>query len=658
MQQVSQSLWTEGLGVIQHSQSTRQRIDLLVNDLEEAELCDRDMAYRLFKAADGICNMAMWLVVHMTYARLVRTSGQPLFADEFKSDPQGHTGGALNMVPAYVGYMLANALTGKTRSWLMGQGHCVAAIEATNVIVGNTMPPQTERYPLTERGLSQLCADFYCYQHDEDGVPVTPLGSHVNMYTAGGIMEGGYLGFASLQYPHMPLPGQELVAFLSDGAFEEQRGSDWATRWWRGEDTGVVTPVLIANGRRIEQRTSSAQRGGTDWLVRFLGLQGFDPIVIDGRDPAAYAWAIIWASSRLGRRFEKIQSGERSYPVRLPYVIAETEKGYGFPGAGTNAAHNLPLVQNPRHDATAREQFDQGAAVLFQPIEQVKTAVKLLNNHSLVGREREKDHALCRFKTPSVTLPQVEYLPVGESASAMRKLDSWFSSFVEANPKCRFRIGNPDELRSNYFAATLERLKHRVVVPESDNAESILGGVISALNEEAVASAAFANKQGVNLIVSYEAFATKMQGAMRQEAIFARNLALSGRRPQWLAVPVLLSSHTWENGKNEISHQDPSLCETWMGEMQDVAPVYFPFDANSAVALFRQSYKHTARIPILVVPKRNLSVQCSPEQACRVAEDGALVLQHDDRAQVQLIAIGAYQLAAAQIAAGSLRQQV
>ena len=36
--------------------------------------------------------------------------------------------------------------------------------------------------------------------------------------------EGGYLGFSELQYVHMPLPGERLVAFLSDGAFEEQRG--------------------------------------------------------------------------------------------------------------------------------------------------------------------------------------------------------------------------------------------------------------------------------------------------------------------------------------------------------------------------------------------------------------------------------------------------
>src|SRR5690606_6125419 len=104
--------------------------------------------------------------------------------------------------------------------------------------------------------------DFYSYAIRPDGYPESPLGSHVNVHTAGGTSEGGYLGFTGLQYVHMPLPGQSLVAFLSDGAFEEQRGSDWSARWWRAEDSGWVAPVMIANGRRIDQRTTVNQAGG------------------------------------------------------------------------------------------------------------------------------------------------------------------------------------------------------------------------------------------------------------------------------------------------------------------------------------------------------------------------------------------------------------
>lgn len=134
----------------------------------------------------------------------------------------------MNMVPAYVGYLLANALTGKTRAWLMGHGNCIAAIDAVNVMVRNLEPEQDKRYPRTDAGLSRLCRDFYSYQVAADGKAAAPLGVHDSVFSAGCVGGGAYPGMAELQFVHMPLPGQELVAFLSDVAFEGQRGSDWA----------------------------------------------------------------------------------------------------------------------------------------------------------------------------------------------------------------------------------------------------------------------------------------------------------------------------------------------------------------------------------------------------------------------------------------------
>jgi hypothetical protein len=45
-------------------------------------------------AADRVANAAMWIVVHQTYANRVRIDGQELMQDEFKADPEGHTGGS------------------------------------------------------------------------------------------------------------------------------------------------------------------------------------------------------------------------------------------------------------------------------------------------------------------------------------------------------------------------------------------------------------------------------------------------------------------------------------------------------------------------------------------------------------------------------------
>ena len=152
---------------------------------------------------------------------------------------------------------------------------------------------------------------------------------------------------------------------------------------------------------------------------------------------------------------------------------------------------------------------------------------------------------------------------------------------------------------------TLSALKHRVNRPEDDAFEAIDGAVITALNEEAVIGAALGNKGGINLAVSYEAFAVKMLGALRQEIIFARHQKELGRPPGWIGVPLIVTSHTWENGKNEQSHQDPTIAEALLGEMSDVSRVLFPVDANTAVEALRRIYATHGEIGCLVVPKRS-----------------------------------------------------
>ena len=109
---------------------------------------------------------AMWVVPNLAYANRVDLTGAARQAPAFKETPEGHTGGSLNVAPAYVGYLAANILTSKTRAWILGQGHCVAAIEAANALVDNLSPAQVARYGADEAGLSRLCADFYNYEID------------------------------------------------------------------------------------------------------------------------------------------------------------------------------------------------------------------------------------------------------------------------------------------------------------------------------------------------------------------------------------------------------------------------------------------------------------------------------------------------------------
>lgn len=635
--------WLAGLGPLRHRADTQRQVAALIDTLVADGRCEHpDRAYALLAAADRLTAMAMNVVVHMTYARRLDLDGRPLAAEDFKPQPEGHTGGALNMVPAFVGYLLANALTGSTRGWLMGQGHCVAAIEAVNALTGDVSETQRGRYDRSADGLARLCQDFYGYAIDGHGRPAVPLGSHAGPHTAGAVSEGGYLGFAALEYVHMPLPGESLVAFLSDGAFEEQRGSDWAPRWWRAEDSGFAIPVMILNGRRIEQRTQIVQAGGADWLAADLRHNGFAPVVVDGRDPAAIACAIVQAEDAL-RAFAA--DPQRRYPAPLPYVIAETEKGFGFPGAGTNAAHNLPLGGNPHTDAAVRDTFNRSVAALQVPAAELQAALACLATHAAQGRPLESAHPMAHRHPPLPQLPPPPALDAHAPHSAMAVLDAWFVALVEANPALRVRVGNPDELASNQMGATLARLRHRVNVPEPGVAEDRYGAVITALNEEAVAAAALANQGGLNLIVSYEAFAVKMLGLLRQAAIFARRQKDLGQPPGWLSVPLVVTSHTWENAKNEQSHQDPTIGEALLGEMSDTTRVLFPVDGHTAAACLRAVYGSRGQLACVVVSKRAVAPVVDAATAARLVAQGAGCVAGDPAsAQVQLVAIGAYQL--------------
>ena len=67
----------------------------------------------------------------------------------------------------------------------------------------------------------------------------------------------------------------------------------------RAPYTGLVAPIMILNGRRIEERSQIEQQGGEPWLHAHLRLNGFEPVALDGRDPACIAWGIHVIEERL-----------------------------------------------------------------------------------------------------------------------------------------------------------------------------------------------------------------------------------------------------------------------------------------------------------------------------------------------------------------------
>src|SRR5690606_40540992 len=93
-------------------------------------------------------------------------------------------------------------------------------------------------------------------------------------------------------------------------------------------------------------------------------------------------------------------------------------------------------------------------------------------------------------------------------------------------------------------------------------------------------------------------------GLMRQEAIFVRRQKELGQRPGWLPVPLVVTSHTWENSKNEQSHQDPTIGEALLGGMSDTVRVLFPVGGTTTGAAIRSVSAGRGQLACVVVPKR------------------------------------------------------
>jgi phosphoketolase len=140
-----------------------------------------------------------------------------------------------------------------------------------------------------------------------------------------------------------------------------------------------------------------------------------------------------------------------------------------------------------------------------------------------------------------------------------------------------------------------------------------------------------------------------LHGVVRQEINWVNHMNESGRAPGWLSMPLVLTSHAWENAKNEQSHQDPSMAELMLGEPSDVSRVLFPADYNTAAAVMHGVYRTCGQFWTLVVPKAPVIPDLfTAAEAAQLLQQGAMRLDwagyDGPAAQLVLTAIGAYQL--------------
>ena len=250
-------------------------------------------------------------------------------------------------------------------------------------------------------------------------------------------------------------------------------------------------------------------------------------------------------------------------------------------------------------------------------------------------------------------LPETEWIACGQggSVSPMDAIDAYCVLFAKANPELRIEIGCLNGLGCNCMPQTLALLKRSTGRLQAADGVPIL-------HEEGAICLRLAGKDDLSLAVCEESLAVKMPGLLREAITLSRHQKELGQEPDPFGARVVVASHIWEDGKGGLSHRAPTIAEMLLGEMSDVSRVLFPPDANTAVEALRSVYSAQGQIGCIVVPELPIPFALDSAPAKNLFENGAAIVAGEPRsADVQLVAIGAYQLQESLKAAARLTER-
>ena len=240
--------------------------------------------------------------------------------------------------------------------FMAGPGHGGPALLANSYLEGT----YSELYPNVPQNATGLARLFKQFSFP-GGVP-----SHASPTTPGSIHEGGELGYVLSHAFGAVFDNPDLLVCAVVGDGEAETGplaAAWhSNKFLNPERDGAVLPVLHLNGFKISGPTVLA-RIPDDELVSLFQGYGYDPVIVEGDEPALMHQLMAAA---LDRALNRIRSIQRCARIRgfhkretWPMIILRTPKGWtgpkvvdGIPVEGTFRAHQVPLLEvreKPEH---------------------------------------------------------------------------------------------------------------------------------------------------------------------------------------------------------------------------------------------------------------------------------------------------------------------
>ena len=346
---------------------------------------------------------------------------------------------------------------------------------------------------------------------------------------------------------------------------------------------------------------------------------------------------------------------------KIPVIILKSQKGATGPSeingekfVGTHRSHKVGSLKYPApNHVTLIEQWlrNYKPEELFQnngfPAKEIKN--NLPKKNLRIGRKLEINYkkqrkiALSDEKTLS-RLFKEETQKLGSSVSPMKIIGNAINYLRRRNKS--FILLSPDEAESNGLNSVIERNgikgnpKWESSVPVHFN-----GGVIEILNENCCHGMlqGYIQTGRDGLYVTYEAFAPITASLISQYYKFLKISNYCRWRPQIPSLKYILTSSGWHN---TYTHQNPDLLNTLLSKTNGLVDVYFPSDANQALACFVEMLSKKNSIQVLVAGKTNFKILRSRAQAYRDIQKGFWVKNYGFKDKLQkelyIIAIGDY----------------
>lgn len=565
--------------------------------------------------------------------------------------------------------------------FVLGPGHGFPAVQS-NLFLEGTLSKYYQNISRDKDGIDDM-SKLFSWPY---GFP-----SHSNPEAPGVILEGGELGYALATSYGAILDNPSLIVSCLIGDGEAETGPT-ATAWHLSKlvdpgTNGAVLPILHLNGYKISGPTLYGRMSNDELQSLFWGY-GYDPIFVDAYEGDYVHDQMRAALDKAVNDIRFTQHCAREMTLknnpRWPMIILRTPKGW----------HSIKQIREKRIEDNhySHQVIAEGATHNEEEFRLLEEWLRSYRFEELFDGEKfdadieslvprpdrrmgDNSHAHGGSTYHALNLPDINNYstsatcnlddPICGEVSSMEKIGEYLRDIMRMNEKERnIRLFSPDETYSNKLQAVFEYTKRTFVWPHRDWDKDLAwdGRVMEMLSEHSlqglIQGYVLTGRHG--LFVSYEAFVQIVASMADQYAKFlkvAREVPWRGTIP---SLNYILTSTGWRQEHNGFSHQNPGFIDGVLQRQGCFTNVYFPADANIALATFHKMMSSTREINVMVCEKRPLPIWRTIEEAKKDVRDGLSIwnFASDEDPHVVIASAGDYPTQEALAAVSIIRSEL